>query len=331
VVGQVHQHRPMRAFHLLRVKALSISPEETSFQTRGFRAPTRTIQEHLETVGKTFLVGYHAALSDEPVEVLGARLRDDVDIDWQGFAFEGAAMGLSLLDRLSLIGRGTRIPRFLAAPGNAHSYMIHVGVGWTLARIPWGTHRTLSRLDPLLRWLAVDGYGFHEGFFHFDRYAGGRKKPRISSGYWQRAFDQGFGRSLWFVMGTQAKKIAEAIDAFDRSRCGDLWSGVGLAATYAGGGDEDNLCSLCDAAAAYMPDVAQGAAFAVKARQRAGNPTARMRQASEILCGMTASEATAIVDAAAENLPDDGAIPAYEVWRRRIQARMRTETGVARW
>jgi hypothetical protein len=176
----------MRALQRLRVKALSISQEETSFQTRGFSAPTRTIQEHLETVGKTFLIGYHAALDDEPVEVLGARLRE-VDIDWQGFAFEGAAMGLSLLDRLSLMGRGKRIPQFLASAGQGHSYMIHVGVGWAMARIPWGRRREVFRLDPLLRWLAVDGYGFHEGFFRFDRYAGGegrrRFRARIGNGH----------------------------------------------------------------------------------------------------------------------------------------------------
>jgi hypothetical protein len=329
VGDQVHQQRPMRALQRLRLKALSISQEETSFQTRGFCAPTRLIQEHLETVGKTFLLGYHAALDDEPVEVLSARLRE-VEIDWQGFAFEGAAMGLSLLDRLSLVGRGNRVAQFLSTGGRAHSYMIHVGVGWAMARIPWGRRREVSRLDPLLRWLAMDGYGFHEGFFHFVRYAGGRKKPRISDGYWQRAFDQGFGRSMWFVMGTQVGKIAETIDAFEDSRRGDLWSGAGLAATYAGGSDENNLFALCEAVGSHGRDAAQGAAFAVKARQRAGNPTENMHKACEILCGMTVAEATAVVDAAMENLPQDEEVPAYEVWRQRTQSHMRTETAMAR-
>ena len=45
---------------------------------------------------------------------------------------------------------------------------------------------------------------------------------------------------------------------------------------------------------------------------------------------MTASEAMAIVDAAMENLPADGEIPAYEIWRQRIQSQMRTEAAVAK-
>ena len=325
--GQVQQHRATSILHRLRTKAFSIPADEATFQKRGFYASTPEVQKHLEKVGQNFLFGYHAALDDEPVEDLAGRLCQ-TDHDFQGFAFEGAAMALSFLDRFSLGRSRRRIGEFLRGPGAPHVYMIHVGVGWALARIPWGMRRGVDRLDPLLRWLAVDGYGFHEGFFHFRRYAGGRKMPRIASGYWLRAFDQGFGRSLWFVMGASATKIAENIAAFDDSRRPDLWSGVGLAATYAGGGDEGNLLALRSLCAGYLPHTGQGAAFAVKARLRAGNPTDRMRLACETLCGMSASEADALVDSAMENLPYGEMIPGYEIWRRRIQSQIRTEIGV---
>ena len=79
-------------------------------------------------------------------------------------------------------------------------------------------------------------------------------------------------------MGTQVGRIAEVIDSFDVSRRGDLWSGSGLAATYAGGGDAENLFAMCEAAGTHLRAVAQGAAFAAKARQRAGNPTENMHE-----------------------------------------------------
>jgi len=328
VSGQLQQHRPTNALRWLRAKAFGISAEQASVQTRGFHAPNPQIKEHLEKVGQTFLHGYHAALQDQPVDDLARRLCE-VDSNYQGFSFEGAAMGLSLLDRFSLSRSGRRLERFVRGPGERHVYMVHVGVGWMLARVPWGMRREVARLDPLLGWLAVDGYGFHEGFFRFERYAGGRKMPRISTGYWLRAFDQGLGRSMWFVMGTSATKIAETIEAFDESRRADLWSGVGLAATYAGGGDEENLLALRTAAEAYLPHLAQGSAFAVKARLRAGNPTENMRIACETLCGMSTSDAEGLVDSAMQNLPASTAIPAYEIWRRRIQSQIGMEIGAA--
>ncbi len=312
--------------HVLLAKAFGISTEETSFRKRGFHAPTAEIQAHLEKVGQRFLLGYHAALKDEPVEILAARL-GDVEPAWQGFAFEGAAMALALQDRVFFVGFRSRFNEFLAGPGDRHAYMLHVGFGWALARTRWGIRRAVSRLDPLLRWLAMDGYGFHEGYFHFDRHVGPASGGPIFDGYWQRAFDQGLGRSMWFVMGTAVEKIARTIESLQESRRADFWSGVGLAATYAGGCDEENLNSLLNAAGGYVQHLGQGAAFAAKARQRAGNLTTHAQRACEILCGMSAVEAAGVCDAALQDLGPVGDRPAYEVWRRRIGSKMCAQTG----
>jgi hypothetical protein len=44
--------------------------------------------------------------------------------------------------------------------------MVHIGAGWTLARLFGRAEHYLATKDSLLRWLVVDGYGFHEGYFH---------------------------------------------------------------------------------------------------------------------------------------------------------------------
>src|SRR5262249_43750809 len=150
----------------------------------------------------------------------------------RGFAFEGAAMASALLDLLAL-GRGRRLEGLLRGPGAAHVYMVHVGAGWALARLrrrPWSR---LHGLDPLLGWLSVDGYGFHQGFFAWERFVRRQEEPRRLSAYARRAFDQGLGRSLWFVHGADVERIASSVKSFSVRRRGDLWSGVGLAATYA--------------------------------------------------------------------------------------------------
>jgi hypothetical protein len=70
----------------------------------------------------------------------------------------------------------------------------------------------------------------------------------------------------------------------------------------------------------YQSYLAQGAAFAAKARQRAGNPTAHTELACQVLCGMSAGKAAELTDSSLRDLPPDGAQPAYEHWRQRIQS-----------
>ena len=304
-----------------RSALLRIPLDEVSFARRGFWAGTDHARQQLEESGRSFLAGYHAALSDAAPSALALRLHA-VASDFRGFAFEGAAMGLALLDALSP-WRLRRVGVFIAGPGDPHRYMAHVGIGWAVARLPWLRWRIdkeLARLDPLLRWLAVDGYGFHEGYFRPAHAARGeRARPRGLEGYARRAFDQGLGRSLWFVESGDVARISAAIAVFPQDRRADLWSGIGLASAYAGGVDADSLRHLRLHAKDYAGHMAQGVAFAAKARSRAGNPTAHTERACRILAGVSADEAAAMTDHALEDLPPDRAEPAYEIWRRRIQ------------
>jgi enediyne biosynthesis protein E3 len=304
----------------LRKFIFGISPEEASFRRRGFRCRDERARVRLEGIGATFLRGYHAALEAEGDEVLVKRL-DAVESELRGFAFEGAAMGLALLDFLNPLGR-RRLKPFVEGAGAAHAYMLHVGAGWALARLRRDPSRTLRNFDPLLGWLAVDGYGFHEGYFKWPAYVARQERPRRLSGYARRAFDQGLGRSLWFVEGADVEGVADAVAAFERERHSDLWSGVGLACAYAGGTGQAGLEHLRARAGCFAPQLAQGAAFAAKARSRAGNITAHTEDACRVLCAMNAVAAAEVTDAALRLLPRGCEEPAYETWRRRIAEEM---------
>jgi hypothetical protein len=301
----------------LRKLIFGISLEETTFTRRGFWVGEARVRQHLEQIGYTFVQGYHAVLDDDKLETLVPRL-NGVETEFRGFAFEGAAMGLTLLDHLAPWSMN-RLPAFLDGHGASHIYMVHVGIGWALARLRRRVERPLAQLDPLMRWLAVDGYGFHEGYFHWRRYVEGQAIPARLSSYARRVFDQGLGRSLWFVDGADVARIPVTIATFLSSRHADLWSGVGLACTYAGSVDRSALEALQTSAGPYRPQLAQGAAFAAKARQRAGNPAPHTELACKVLCDLSADTAAHVTDVALEDLPPDGTEPAYEVWRRRIQ------------
>lgn len=304
----------------LRQALLRIPLEETTFATRGFVAGSAETQHHLETIGATFLHGYHLALAEDSPTVI-ARQLNRLDPELAGFAFEGAGMGLALSDLFAPWQH--RFQVFLDGPGQAHTYMIHVGLGWMYARLKRTLSRPPAALSPLLGWLALDGYGFHEGYFHPVATIDRQQKPTRLTGYARRAFDQGVGRSLWFVKGAQPALIADAIDAFAPDRQADLWAGVGLACAYAGGirlAEIDRLLLL--AGQAHRPHLGQGAAFAAQARRRAGYLAAHTQLACEILCGVTAYQAADITDQALIDLPADADEPAYEIWRQRIRRQL---------
>lgn len=298
---------------LLRA-VLGIDPAEATFARRGFAVGAPETRERLERVGLTFLEGYHAALEGGD---LAARL-DETEPAMRGFAFEGAGMAAALLDLLTPWRRG-RLAALLRGAGAPHAYMVHVGAGWALARLRRPFHEVPRGMDPLLGWLAADGYGFHEGYFHPRRFADGCEQPARLSGYALRGFDQGLGRSLWFVHAADPERIGRALARFPLARREGVWSGVGLACAYAGGPRGDEARALAVEAGAHGPALAQGAALAAEARRLAGNPSAHTDQACRIRCGVSAEEAAAVTNAARDGLAPRGAIPAYGVWRMRVQ------------
>ena len=151
-------------------------------------------REHLESVGEAFLTGYNLALEGKEQLHL-AELLNSLRAEFRGFAFEGAAMAMTILDSL-MPWRPSRVLEFLQGVGWRHRYMVHVGMGWAVARLPkWMPVRTGK--DDLLRWLVLDGYGFHEGYFNTQRFCESEDpKVRKLSGYAARSFDHGLGRKI---------------------------------------------------------------------------------------------------------------------------------------
>jgi hypothetical protein len=305
-----HDRRARRA----AARVLGIPARAVDFDVRGFAPAAPAVRAALEQHGRSFAAGFNAALAaplDELEPLLG-----DVPAAERGFAFEGAAMALALFD-LVVPGAPRRLPAFCRGIGAPHVYMAHVGAGWALARLrlrPWGR----LGVDPLLRWLALDGYGFHEAFFHPAPVVRGGRRPSRLDGYELRAFDQGVGRALWFVEAADAERIAATVRRLPAARRGDLWSGVGLAAAYAGAADDDTLLAIRDAAGPLAAHVAQGAAFAAAARVHARNVVPHTATAVRIFCDLDLAAAARVTDAARPAAPA-GAAADYESWRASIR------------
>ena len=244
-----------------------------------------------------FPYGYNLALETGDAAA-AVRALDGVDAELSGFAYEGAAMALTLLDHITF--RNTRLAQFLER-ASAHVYMVHVGVGCAIARLPWlrrNAERSISQLDPLMRWLAIDGYGFHQAFFYPKRFVqAGETDSRLSPAG-RQVFDQGIGRSMWFSECGDVARLVETVRSFAPSRHADLWTGIGVACAKAGIVPLPVLQSLAAAAGRYRGQLALGSVNAVRSRLRAGNPAAHTDLACRVFCDMDAAEALDRADSA---------------------------------
>lgn len=311
---------PRRGGNLLR-RALSISGALADTSRRKGIPTTPDKQRQLEVAPAFFMKGYQTALQVRRLHDLGERL-DRLPLANRGFAYEGAGMALALIDALSF-GKSSAVCTFANGPAERHIYLVYVGAGWAFAKIPWARRQLWPRLDPLYKWLALDGLGFQRGFSRPERYLFAPHRPRSSDGDACGPVDQGLGRALWFVAGAQPLDCAEIIARHEPSRRSDLWSGLGLASAYAGASSDSDIRQLSTCAGSYRADLAQGIAFAAKARLRAENLVGHTSRACEIVWGMPAGQVAAVTDRALPTAQADIDGEAYEGWRARIREAFR--------
>jgi hypothetical protein len=297
---------------LLKINYRAIDPK-----VRGFSECHPQSVGRIKCIGSAFLDGYHRALATRETDELCEQL-NLIDDELRGFAYEGAGMGVAILDFLSP-WRRKRFPDFLAsADGDRHLYMLYVGLGWACTRLPGSPERVAQGSDSLMAWLVLDGCGFHEGFFHHRKYLGSPRRPKRLSEYGKRVFDQGLGRSLWFVCGGDARQVANSIGDLAPTRHADLWGGVGLGTAYAGGRDRADVERLAELGAEFMGELAQGASFGAKARLRGGNLSEHTEMACEVLCEASATEAASVTDEVLAAIDQTCGGESYEAWRQGI-------------
>ncbi len=315
----------------LRQYVLAPRLSSVTFAERGFPGAGSPSARRLEAVPQAVVCGFEWALAARGLWEVERRL-ELVEPEQRGFAYEGAAMAFTVRDAMSG-GRGTRTEELLRGPGASHLLLSYIGIGFAMARLPRALWRTVipdlsgMRFHPTMAWLAVDGYGFDLAYFHTRRHVGRQVVPapypfQGAPDYFPRAVDQGIGRALWFIHGADPGGVVAAVNAFDTARRADLFSGVGLAATFAGGTDADGLAAVRDAAGEHRSQLALGAVFAVTARNAAGFVPPHSRSGTEVFTGRTVAEAVALADRTEAETVESGdtASPRYERWRERIRA-----------
>ncbi|MEU1969841.1 DUF1702 family protein [Micromonospora sediminicola] len=299
----------------------------TTFSARGFPAASSDQCLRLEAIPQAVVTGFEWGIDSRDLWELERRL-ELVEAEMRGFAYEGATMALTIVDAITP-GARRRAEQLLAGPAVPHTFLTYIGIGFAMSHLPrplWkGVLPDLTGTPyyPTMSWLAVDGYGFDLAYFHTDRYVHQQRRPRPypwhdHADYFLRAVDQGIGRALWFIHGAQPAQVAQAVNRFQPPRRADLWSGIGLAAAFAGGCDPGRLAALVRKAESYHPHLAQGAVFAARARTFSGCVPEHTEPAVLAMAGLTVSAATSLADA---STPRGTRFeePAYETWRTNVR------------
>jgi hypothetical protein len=315
----------------LRQFVLAPKLSDVTFAERGFPGADSPATPRLEAIPQAVVCGFEWGIAGRDLWEVERRL-ELVLPEQRGFAYEGAAMAFAVRDAMAG-GSGKLTRALLLGPGAPHVLLTYIGIGFAMARLPRPLWKKIipdltgSPYYPTMTWLAVDGYGFDLAYFHTARYVDEQKVPppypwEGSPDYFPRAVDQGIGRALWFIHGANPAAVVAAVDKFPAERRADLWSGVGLAATFAGGAPAEGLAAVRDAAGEHRAQLGLGVVFAIKARDFAGHVPAHSALAAQHLAGLTVAEAVAVADSTEAEPAVPGPEPVYEQWRSRIRAQL---------
>jgi hypothetical protein len=323
------EERTMPIIGSLRRLVFAPSLAEVSFSGRKFPVVPTDATRRLEAIPQSVVCGFEWGIDARGQWEVERRL-EMVDAELRGFAYEGATMAFTILDAMGP-GRGTRTRDLLDGSGEPHIFLAYIGIGFAMARLPRPLWKKVlpdlsSGFHPTMSWLAVDGYGFDLAYFHTDRWVDRQEVPKPypwlgAPDYFPRAVDQGIGRALWFIHGADASAVAAAVARFAGPRQPDLWSGVGLAATFAGGCDATGLDALRTAAGVLSPELALGSIFAARARAYSGFVPDHTHEALRALTGRSMDGAVEIADGTAVGADAPGPVTPYEQWRQNIRAR----------
>lgn len=304
----------MTSFFLLRrlrKSILSALPEKTGADNQVVAAVMR---------------GFRLTLEDSRLEELVPRL-NAINVDARGFAYEGAGVGLTVLDFFPPWRK--RFPAFVREIEDQYLIPVYIGAGLALGRMhSRQTERFLRQQEhPVFRWMVMDGFGFYKGFYSQQRFIDQQQTPAHLSPYAGHVFDQGLGRGIWFARGEHVERVAATIAAFPEARRADLWSGASFACAYAGKPlPRAAYERLREAAGIHGSQLSLAGALAAKRRLGLGHITPHTDLACQVFCGLSAEEAAGIANDTLNNLPAEGTVPLHKVWRERIVAAMSEQT-----
>lgn len=204
--------------------------------------------------------------------------------EFRSVAYESASMEIGLQELCS----GKELDnwkKFYQRSAKAHTYHMHIGLGWTFAKAEISPAPYLDSLQQQMSWMVFDGMGYYYGLFKGRRTVKNQLIPDGIKEQELHGFDQGLGRRLWYISKGGVNELVQLIRPFHLSRHADLWRGVGIACGYVGGCDKSNLEQLLNFSTEFNNQFCTGVALAAISRSASNSVNSDIELACEIICG----------------------------------------------
>lgn len=249
------------------------------------------VASNIETIFAIFQMAQESASTIEDVNELIKKL-EETPIEFLSVAYEGAAMELALKD----FSEGDKIERWkaLLEKSKKHACQIYIGMGWAIAKEKRFPITFLEQLNYNMQYRIWDGCGYYDGIFRQRHVIKGQSRFDYIEEKNFQAYDEGLGRSLWYLCKGDVNKATEMIQTFSEERHSDLWRGVGIACSYVGGFDEQTLSALQLATGKHKTQLGIGAAMVAKSRIDADCLTNEIEFACTTFNHLTADESLKI-------------------------------------
>jgi hypothetical protein len=247
------------------------------------------IETRMEKIRAVFQYGMSVSIDEEDMDLLEEELKT-TENEFRSIAYEAAAMQLATKD-ISINQSFDHWRLFIKGPGVKHLTQAHIGLGWAMAQQQFPVFPFIETLEPLMQCRVIDGYGYYEGIFRKRRSIGGLQIPLALENKFLHAYDQGIGRSIWYMSKGSCEKIIEMVTTFPSSRQKDLWRGIGTACAYVGGFDENLLRQLSLSSLSYHIQLSIGATLVSRSRSEAGSHSSYIDMACRVWCNCTGVEA----------------------------------------
>lgn len=225
------------------------------------------VLQNIQEVQRVFKSAQQLALkssfNDDLFEQLNA-----LSNEFRSVAYEGASFSIAL-NSISTKGNLDIWKQYLVQTKGLHDSQIHVGLGWALASQNSNIEEHILNIDPYMVSRVIDGYGYYFAIFKRRIAIRTAQIPESISDVNKMAFDQGVGRSLWYLSEGNLEKLKRFLLLIPANRHADLWRGIGIAFAYVGGTSEvSHIEKLSDK---HLIDFKTGVALALHSRMKSGS------------------------------------------------------------
>jgi hypothetical protein len=214
------------------------------------------------------------------------------DPEFRSVAFEAASMTLLSSDfKKNGSNQTEQWKNFYSTHQSLHETQLLTGYGWALAVHQKKPSDFLDQFDPLVSMRILDGYGYYYGLLRSRISVQNIQIPDDINKDLLFAFDQGLGRSLWYLSKGDLEKLMTMLEKFPDERKPNLWRGIGIASAYLGGIDAPTYHKLNQLAVNNHKQFVVGVLVAINTRMQSNSFTKYIQTACTMLTDFNVNSA----------------------------------------